>query len=116
MADYSTTMGILQPQVGKSGDILLKFERKNGGESGIRTRSANSFLSETYNLTYRKTVFYRFPQLRQFHKRKILNLPCGSKIMTVQIGLGVRNVTDQTTDRMPGNTSLIAACHETISK
>ena len=38
MADYSTTMGILQPQVGKSGDILLKFERKNGGESGIRTR------------------------------------------------------------------------------
>ena len=31
MADYSTTMGILQPQVGKSGDILLKFERKNGG-------------------------------------------------------------------------------------
>ena len=38
MADYSTTMGILQPHVGKSGDILLKFERKNGGESGIRTR------------------------------------------------------------------------------
>ena len=37
MADYSTTMGILQPQVGKSGDILLKFERKNGGERGIRT-------------------------------------------------------------------------------
>ena len=31
MANYSTTMGILQPQVGKSGDILLKFERKNGG-------------------------------------------------------------------------------------
>ena len=31
MADYSTTMGILQPQVGKSGDILLKFEQKNGG-------------------------------------------------------------------------------------
>ena len=31
MADYSTTMGILQPQVGKSGDILLKFEHKNGG-------------------------------------------------------------------------------------
>ena len=28
---------ILQPQVGKSGDILLKFERKNGGERGIRT-------------------------------------------------------------------------------
>ena len=37
MADYSTTMGILQPQVGKSGDILLKFEHKNGGERGIRT-------------------------------------------------------------------------------
>ena len=37
MADYSTTMGILQPQVGKSGDILLKFEHKNGGEKGIRT-------------------------------------------------------------------------------
>ena len=37
MANYSTTMGILQPQVGKSGDILLKFERKNGGERGIRT-------------------------------------------------------------------------------
>ena len=34
MADYSTTMGILQPQVGKSGDILLKFEHKNGGERG----------------------------------------------------------------------------------
>ena len=28
MADYSTTMGILQPQVGKSEDILLKFEQK----------------------------------------------------------------------------------------
>ena len=37
MADYSTTMGILQPQVGKSGDILLKFEHKNGGRRGIRT-------------------------------------------------------------------------------
>ena len=37
MADYSTTMSILQPQVGKSGDILLKFEHKNGGERGIRT-------------------------------------------------------------------------------
>ena len=37
MADYSTTMDILQPQVGKSGDILLKFEHKNGGERGIRT-------------------------------------------------------------------------------
>ena len=37
MVDYSTTMGILQPQVGKSGDILLKFEHKNGGERGIRT-------------------------------------------------------------------------------
>ena len=36
--NISTTMGILQPQVGKSGDILLKFERKNGGEGGIRTR------------------------------------------------------------------------------
>jgi hypothetical protein len=31
MADYSTTTGILQPKVGKSGDILLKFEHKNGG-------------------------------------------------------------------------------------
>ena len=30
-------MGILQPQVGKSGDILLKFEHKIGGERGIRT-------------------------------------------------------------------------------
>ena len=37
MANYSTIMGILQPQVGKSGDILLKFEHKNGGERGIRT-------------------------------------------------------------------------------
>ena len=36
MADYSTTMGILQPQVGKSGDILLKIEHKNGGRRGIR--------------------------------------------------------------------------------
>ena len=35
MADYSTAMGILQPQVGKSGDILLKFEHKNGGERGF---------------------------------------------------------------------------------
>ena len=37
MADYSTTIGVFQPQVGKSGDILLKFEHKNGGERGIRT-------------------------------------------------------------------------------
>ena len=37
MANYSTTMGILQPQVGKSGDILLKFEHKNGGAGGSRT-------------------------------------------------------------------------------
>ena len=37
MADYSTTIGVFQSQVGKSGDILLKFEHKNGGERGIRT-------------------------------------------------------------------------------
>ena len=37
MADYSTTIGVFQSQVGKSGDILLKFEQKNGGERGIRT-------------------------------------------------------------------------------
>ena len=37
MADYSTTIGVFQPQVGESGDILLKFEHKNGGERGIRT-------------------------------------------------------------------------------
>ena len=37
MADYSTTTGISQLQVGKSGDILLKFERKNGGANGSRT-------------------------------------------------------------------------------
>ena len=37
MADYSTTIGVFQPKVGKSGDILLKFEHKNGGERGIRT-------------------------------------------------------------------------------
>ena len=37
MADYSTTIGVFQSQVGKIGDILLKFERKNGGERGIRT-------------------------------------------------------------------------------
>ena len=36
MADYSTTIGVFQSQVGKSGDILLKFEHKNGGERGIR--------------------------------------------------------------------------------
>ena len=37
MADYSTTIDVFQSQVGKSGDILLKFEHKNGGERGIRT-------------------------------------------------------------------------------
>ena len=37
MANYSTTMGILQPKVGKCGDLLLKFENKNGGGRGIRT-------------------------------------------------------------------------------
>ena len=45
MADHSTTTGILQPQVGKSGDILLKFEHKNGGERGIRTLDTH----EEYN-------------------------------------------------------------------
>ena len=70
MADYSTTMGILQPQVGKSGDILLKFEHKNGGESGIWTRgevapttifetvafdrSAIAPLVRSYNITFNK--------------------------------------------------------------
>jgi hypothetical protein len=39
MADYSTTTGILQPQVGKSGDILLKFEHKNGGGGAIWQRT-----------------------------------------------------------------------------
>ena len=37
MADYSTTMGILQPQVGKRGDILLKFEHKDGGSASVKT-------------------------------------------------------------------------------
>ena len=37
MANYSTIMGILPPQVGESGDILLKFEHKNGGANGSRT-------------------------------------------------------------------------------
>ena len=28
MADYSTTIGVFQSQVGEIGDILLKFEQK----------------------------------------------------------------------------------------
>ena len=36
MANYSTTIDVFQSQVGKSGDILLKFEHKNGERRGIR--------------------------------------------------------------------------------
>ena len=41
MANYSTTIDVFQSQVGKSGDILLKFEHKNGGERGIRRAGAS---------------------------------------------------------------------------
>ena len=41
MADYSTTIDVFQSQVGKSGDVLLKFEHKNGGE-----RETPRFLSK----------------------------------------------------------------------
>ena len=40
MADYSTTIDVFQSQVGKSGDILLKFEHKNGGGRWIRREGA----------------------------------------------------------------------------
>ena len=40
MADYSTTIGVFQSQVGESGDILLKFEQKKWRirlrQSGLR--------------------------------------------------------------------------------
>ena len=40
MANYSTIIDVFQSQVGKSGDILLKFEHKNGGRRGIRREDA----------------------------------------------------------------------------
>ena len=55
MADYSTTMGILQPQVGKSGDILLKFEHKNGAPGGDRTHDPLLRRQLLYPLSYQGT-------------------------------------------------------------
>ena len=64
MADYSTTMGILQPQVGKSGDILLKFEHKNGGSAFAKSYGGTR--SEGFDAS---TVRCREPEQRSRFRR-----------------------------------------------
>ena len=64
MADYSTTIGVFQSQVGKSGDILLKFEHKNGGERGIRTLERENPLTIFETVAFGHSAISPFELLR----------------------------------------------------
>ena len=68
MANYSTIMGILQPQVGKSGDILLKFELKNGSPGGNRTHDQLLRRQLLYPLSYRAMLLYNIVLVLRFVK------------------------------------------------
>ena len=78
MADYSTTIGVFQSQVGKSGDILLKFEQKNGGSAVAEAMARQGERDSTAEQRDDEREHRRplVEKRRATHKKITLSAPC----------------------------------------